>query len=54
MGESLEEHEYSDDADYHQLLKDYRKVQALLSSSRLNAKMLRGEIEVACDAVGIY
>ena len=26
VGESLEEHEYSDDADYHQLLKDYRKV----------------------------
>ena len=47
VGESFEEREYLDDADYHQLLKDYHKVQALLSSSRLNVGMLRGELDVA-------
>jgi hypothetical protein len=49
VGESSEERKYSYDADYHQLLKDYRKVQALLSSPRLNAKMLRGELDVMRD-----
>jgi len=53
VGESSEEHKYSDDTDYHQLLKDYRKVQALLSLSRLNAEMLRGELDVARDALQV-
>ena len=51
MGESSKESEYSDDADYHQLLKDYRKVQAVLSSSRLNTEMLRGELDATRDAL---
>ena len=54
MGESSKEHEYLDDADYHQLLKDYRKVQALLSSSRLNAEMLRVELDAARDALQVF
>ena len=53
MGESSEEHEYSDDADYLQLLKDYYKVQVLLSSSRLNAKMLHGELDITHDALQV-
>ena len=40
MGESSEEHESSDDVEYHQLLKDYCEVQVDLSSTRLNAKTL--------------
>ena len=51
VGESSEECEYLDYIDYRQLLKDYRKVQALLSSSRLKAKMLRGELDAACDTL---
>ena len=51
VGESSEEREYLDDTDYHQLLKDYHKVQVLLSSSRLNAKMLRGELDAARNAL---
>ena len=54
VGESLEEREYIDDADYHQLLKDYQKVQALLSSSRLNDEMLHGELDFAHDALQVY
>ena len=50
-GESLEEHESSDDIDYRQLLKDYCEVQAALSSTRLNVEMLRGELDTACDAL---
>ena len=52
VGESLEAHQYSNDVDYHQLLKDYRKVQAL-SSSRLNAEMLRGELDAAHDTLQV-
>jgi len=53
VGESFEEREYLDDADYHQLLKDYHKVQTLLSLSRLNAKMLCGELDAMCDALKV-
>ena len=53
VGKSSKEHEYSDDADYYQLLKDYHKVKALLSSSRLNAEMLCGELDAACDALQV-
>ena len=51
VGESLEEHESSDDIEYHQLFKDYREVQADLSSTRPNAKTLRGELDVVRDAL---
>ena len=51
MDESLEEHESSDDVDYHQLLKDYHEVQVVLSSTRLNAEMLCGELDAACDTL---
>ena len=54
VGESSEEREYSDDTDYHQLLKDYRKVQALLSSSRLNAEMLHGEQDATRNALQVF
>ena len=37
VGESSEEGESSHDKDYHQLLKDYHEVQAVLSLTRLNA-----------------
>jgi uncharacterized protein YqgQ len=50
VGESSKEHESSDDVDYRQLLKDYRGVQAALSSTRLNAEMLRGELDIMHDA----
>ena len=53
VGKSSEEREYSDDVDYCQLLKNYHKVQALLSSSRLNAEMLRGELDAARDALQV-
>ena len=53
VGESSEERKYSDDIDYHQLLKDYHKVQALLSSSRLNAEMLRGVLDATHDALQV-
>ena len=52
--DALLEREYSDDIDYRQLVKDYRKVQALLSSSRLNAEMLRGELDAARDALQVF
>ena len=51
--DALLEREYSDDIDYRQLVKDYRKVQALLSSFRLNVKMLRGELDIARDALQV-
>ena len=51
VGESLEEHESSDDVEYHQLLKDYHEAQVDLSSARLNAEMLRAELDAACDAL---
>jgi len=54
VGQSSEEREYSDDIDYRQLLKDYRKVQVLLSSSRLNAEMLRGELDAARDTLQVF
>ena len=54
VGELSEEHKYSDDVDYHQLLKDYHKVQALLSSSRLNPEMLRGELDTTRDAFQVF
>ena len=51
MGKSLEERESSDDVEYHQLLKDYREVQVDLSSTRLNAEMLCGELDATRDAL---
>ena len=51
VGESLEEHESSNDIEYHQILKDYHEVQADLSSTRLNAETLRGELDAARDAL---
>jgi hypothetical protein len=51
VDESLEERESSNDVDYHQLLKDYREVQAVLSSTRLNAKMLHSELDATRDAL---
>ena len=51
VGESLEEHESSNDIEYHQILKDYHEVQADLSSTRLNAETLRDELDAARDAV---
>ena len=53
VGESSEEHESSNDVDYHQLLKDYSKIQPLLSSSRLNTEMLRGELDAMHDALQV-
>ena len=49
--ESSEEHESSDDIEYHQLLKDYREAQADLSSTRLNAEMLCLELDPMHDAL---
>jgi hypothetical protein len=51
VGESSEEHESSDDVNYHQLLKDYHKAKADLSLTRLNAEMLHGELDVARDTL---
>ena len=51
VDESSEEHESSDGIEYYQLLKDYREVQADLSSTRLNAETLRDELDAARDAV---
>jgi len=53
LGESSEEHESSDDIDYHQLLKHYREVQAVLSSTRLNIEMLHGELDTTRDALQV-
>ena len=43
--------ESSDDVDYHQILKDYHKVQVVLSLTRLNAEMLRGELDATRNAL---
>ena len=51
VGESSEEHESSDNVEYHQLLKDYRETQVDLSSTRLNAEMLRAELDATRDAL---
>jgi hypothetical protein len=51
VGQSSEEHESSDDVDYLQLLKDYCKVQAFVSSTRLKAEILHSELDVARDAL---
>ena len=51
VGKSSEECESSDDVNYHQLLKDYCEAQADLSSTRLNVKTLRGELDSARDAL---
>ena len=53
VGKSSEEREYLDDVDYHQLLKDYSKVQVLFSSSMLNAEMLHGELDAMHDALQV-
>ena len=51
VGESSEECEFSDNVDYHQLLKDYREVQAVLSLTGLNVEMLRGQQDATHDAL---
>ena len=51
MGESSKEHESLDDVEYRQLLKDYHEAQVDLSSTRLNAKMLRAELNATRDAL---
>ena len=51
VGESPEERESSDDVEYHQLLKDYCEVQVDLSSTKLNAKTLCGELDAVRDAL---
>jgi len=51
VGKSLEEHESSDDIEYHQLLKDYHEAHADLSSTKLNAEMLRVELDAMRDAL---
>jgi len=51
VGESSKERESSDDVEYHQLLKDYGEAQVDFSSTRLNAKMLPGELDATRDAL---
>ena len=51
MGELSKEHESLDDVEYRQLLKDYREVQADLSSTRLHVEMLRAELDTSSDAL---
>ena len=51
VGESLEEHESSNDIEYHQILKDYCKIQVVLSSTKLNVEMLCSELDAARDAL---
>jgi hypothetical protein len=34
-------------------LKDYHEIQAVLSSTRLNAEMQRGELDATCDALQV-
>ena len=53
VAELLEEHESSDNVEYRQLLKDYYEVQAVLSLTRLNTKMLHGELDAARDALQV-
>ena len=49
--ESSEQRESSDNIEYRQLLKDYHETQADLSSTRLNAKMLRAKLDTTHDAL---
>ena len=51
MDKSSEEHESSNYVNYHQLLNDYREAQEDLSSTRLNAEMLRGEMDAMRNAL---
>jgi hypothetical protein len=51
VGKSSEERKSSDDVEYHQLLKDYHEAQADLSSTKLNAKMLRTEVHATRDTL---
>ena len=51
VDKSSEEHESLDDVGYYLLLKDYHEVQAVLSSTRLNAEMLCGELDIVRDAL---
>ena len=51
VAKSLEEHESLDNVDYRQLLTNYCEVQAVFSSTRLNAEMLRGELDAVRDAL---
>ena len=51
VGELSKERESSDDIEYHQLLKGYHKAQADLSSTRLNAEMLRAEVDATRDTL---
>jgi hypothetical protein len=51
VSELSEEREFSVDINYHQLLKDYYKAQADLSSTRLNAEMMRGELDATHNAL---
>jgi hypothetical protein len=51
VGESSEERESLDDVEYHQLLKDYHEAQVDLSSTKLNAEMLRAEVHAARDTL---
>jgi hypothetical protein len=53
VGDSSEERESLDDIDYHQLLKDYREVQTVLSLTKLNVKMLHGELDAARDTLHV-
>ena len=54
VGKLLDEHESSDDVEYHQLLKDYREAQADLSSTRLNVEMLHAEVDATHDALHFF
>jgi hypothetical protein len=51
VGESSEKRESSDNVEYYQLLIDYHKVQADWSSARLNAEMLRADVDAAHNAL---
>ena len=51
VDESLEECESLDIVECHQLLKDYHEVQAVLSSTRLNAEMLCSELDATRDTL---
>jgi hypothetical protein len=48
-----EECKSSDDVDYYQLLKDYHEVQVVLSSTRLNTKMIRSEQDAMHDTLQV-
>jgi hypothetical protein len=53
VDKSSEEWKSSDDVDYHQLLKDYREVQVVLSSTRLNTEMIRSEQDAMRDTLQV-